>query len=52
MQKIEVSSDAVCNAIFPEHAPAILTVTTQEGKKLIKEIFVNRGSAENPLTGK
>ena len=50
MQKIEVSSSAHCSAIFPEHAPAILTIITQEGRQWIKEISLNRGSPENPLS--
>lgn len=50
MQKIEVSSSDACHLIFPEHAPAILSIIMQDGKQLIKEAFVNRGSPENPLT--
>lgn len=52
MQKIEISSSAECNAIFPDHAPAFLTINTDDGKRWVKKILVNRGSMENPLTKK
>lgn len=50
MKKTIVESDPRCDAIFPEQAPAILTVYTKDGKKQIEEIFVNRGSPEKPLS--
>ncbi len=50
MKKIKVSSNEQCNKIFPQHAPAILTVELKDGKVLKKEIFMNRGSKELPLT--
>lgn len=50
MKRMTVISDDRCDAIFPDHAPAILTITTRDGKKWIEEVFVNRGSMDNPLS--
>ena len=48
--RITVNSDKRCDAVFPDQAPAILTVTTTSGETLTQEIFVNRGSPESPLS--
>jgi 2-methylcitrate dehydratase PrpD len=50
MLRISVTSDSRCNAIFPDQAPAILSVTTKDGRRLIEEVLVNRGSPQRPLS--
>jgi len=50
MHKISVTSDARCDSIFPDQAPAILTVYAKNGSELVQEALVNRGSAECPLS--
>jgi 2-methylcitrate dehydratase PrpD len=50
MHKVSVTSDARCDSIFPDQAPAILTVYTKNESKLIQEVLINRGSAECPLS--
>lgn len=50
MSKISVGSDPRCDAIFPDQAPAILTVTRRNGERLVQEVLVNRASPEAPLS--
>jgi 2-methylcitrate dehydratase PrpD len=50
MSRITVNSDPRCDAVFPDQAPAILTLTTTAGETLTQEIFVNRGSPQAPLS--
>jgi 2-methylcitrate dehydratase PrpD len=50
MRRITVGSDPRCDAIFPDHAPAILSVTTTDGRQLVQEALTNRGSPEMPLS--
>ena len=50
MLKIAVTSDPRCDAIFPDQAPAILSVMTRDGRDLSEEVLVNRGGPERPLT--
>src|SRR5262249_52499516 len=49
MLSIAVTSDPRCDAIFPDQAPAILSVTTKGGRPLIEEVLVNRGGLDRPL---
>ena len=50
MLSISVTSDPRCDAIFPDQAPAILSVTTKDGRRLVEEVLVNRGGPERPLS--
>src|SRR5262245_8709378 len=50
MQRISVISDPRCDSIFPQQAPAILSVTTKDGRQMVKEVFINRGSPQRPLS--
>ena len=50
MSKISVGGDPRCDAIFPDQAPAILTVFKRNGERLVEETLVNRASAESPLS--
>lgn len=50
MSKISVGSDPRCDAIFRDQAPAVLTVTTRNGERLVQETLVNRGGPEAPLS--
>lgn len=46
MSRIGVKVDARCDEVFPDQAPAILTVQTTGGDILEEIVMVNRGSAE------
>jgi 2-methylcitrate dehydratase PrpD len=50
MGKITVVPDERCEAIFPTQFPAVLTVRTTSGDELVREVFVNRGGPQNPLS--
>ena len=50
MSKISVGSDPRCDAIFPDQAPAILTVVKSNGEQVSEETLVNRASPESPLS--
>ena len=50
MSRITVGSDPRCDAIFPDQAPAILTIVRRNGERLVEEILVNRGGPERPLS--
>jgi len=50
MRRISVISSARCDGVFPDQAPAILTVVTAVGEHLVEEVLVNRGSPERPLS--
>ena len=49
MSRIGVKVDARCDEVFPDQAPAILTVQTTGGDILEEIVMVNRGSAERSL---
>jgi hypothetical protein len=44
-----VVADPRCDAVFPDQAPAVLTVVTTGGDQLIEAVTVNRGGPEKPL---
>ena len=50
MRRISVISSARCDGVFPDQAPAILTVITAVGEHLVEEVLVNRGGPERPLS--
>src|SRR5262245_39986854 len=50
MQRISVTSDPRCDSIFPQQAPAILSLTTKDGRRMVEEVLINRGSPERPLS--
>lgn len=50
MAKISVGSDPRCDAIFPDHAPAILAVVKKNGEQVTEEVLINRASPELPLS--
>jgi len=50
MRRISVTSDPRCDSIFPQQAPAILSVTTKDGRRMVEEVLINRGSPERPLS--
>src|SRR5215468_7046272 len=49
MQRITVVADPRCDAVFPDQAPAVLTVVTTGGDQLIEAVMVNRGGPDKPL---
>ena len=50
MRRISVTSDPRCDSIFPQQAPAILSVTTKEETRIVEEVLINRGGPERPLS--
>jgi 2-methylcitrate dehydratase PrpD len=50
MQRVAVVADQRCDAVFPDQAPAILTVVNTAGERLIEAVMVNRGSPNRPLS--
>jgi 2-methylcitrate dehydratase PrpD len=50
MARVEVEADQRCDAIFPEHAPAIVDAVTTDGTRWHEEVLTNRGSPQRPLT--
>ena len=50
MRRISVTSDPRCDSIFPQQAPAIVSVTTKEERRIVEEVLINRGSPERPLS--
>ena len=50
MARVEVEADQRCDAIFPEHAPAIVDAVTTDGTRWHEEVLTNRGSRQRPLT--
>jgi 2-methylcitrate dehydratase PrpD len=50
MARVGVEADERCDAIFPEHAPAIVDAVTTDGMRWHEEVLTNRGSPQRPLT--
>ena len=50
MSSISVIGDPRCDAIFPDQAPAILSVTAKDGRRLVEQVLVNRGGPQHPLS--
>lgn len=50
MSKVEVVADERCTAIFPMQFPSILTVTLQDGTRIVEEALVNRGGSGRTLS--
>src|SRR5262245_17700860 len=50
MRSISVTSDPRCDSIFPQQAPAILSLTTKDGRRMVEEVLIIRGSPERPLS--
>jgi 2-methylcitrate dehydratase PrpD len=48
--KVNVVSDAECDAIFPHQFPAVLTAKLVDGTTVTEKVLVNRGGPDNPLT--
>lgn len=48
--KVQTFSDKECNEIFPYQFPAKLHIIMQDGNKFTKDILVNRGGPNNPLS--
>ncbi|MGA5135123.1 MmgE/PrpD family protein [Streptomyces olivoreticuli] len=51
MDRITVRASPECDRIFPDHAPCVLEAETSDGKLWREEVWSNRGSSQNPLTG-
>jgi len=49
MRHITIVADPRCDAVFPDQAPAVLTVVTAAGEQLSEAVMVNRGGPDRPL---
>lgn len=50
MAKVEVVPDPRCDEIFPYQFPAVLSVTTKDGREWVEEVLANRGGPKRPLS--
>lgn len=50
MAMVDVVPDERCSSIFPHQFPAILVVTTSDGRTLTEEVLANRGGPGWPLS--
>ncbi len=50
MAKIKVRSDARISSLYPEGAPARVTIRTKAGQTVSEEVIYPRGHAKNPLS--
>ncbi|WP_433533171.1 MmgE/PrpD family protein [Micromonospora sp. CA-263727] len=50
MARVEVVPDDRCDAIFPYQFPAVLRVTTRDGRVWAEEVLANRGGPQRPLS--
>ena len=50
MRRIDVVGDSDLLEIYPYQLPAVLTVTTRDGARLVSERRINRGGPELPLS--
>jgi 2-methylcitrate dehydratase PrpD len=50
MAKITVGGSEECDAIYPNQFPAILDVTTNDGRRLVEKVLENRGGPLRPLS--
>ena len=48
--KVKIHRDAALSARYPRGIPNRLTITMQDGRKLVREVEFPRGHAENPMT--
>jgi 2-methylcitrate dehydratase PrpD len=46
----EVVMDEECTRIFPNQFPAVVRVTTRDGRELEERVLTNRGGPQRPLT--
>ena len=48
--KVRCVGNAECDAIFPNQFPAVLRITTRDGRQHEHKVLANRGGPDNPLT--
>jgi 2-methylcitrate dehydratase PrpD len=48
--KVNVVSNAECDAIYPYQLPAVLTAHLKDGTSITEKVLVNRGGPQNPLS--
>jgi 2-methylcitrate dehydratase PrpD len=51
MARVEVVADDRCDAIYPDHFPAVLTAELADGSTVVEQVLTNRGTAARPLSG-
>jgi 2-methylcitrate dehydratase PrpD len=50
MSVVDVVGDPRCDEIFPHQFPAVVVVTTTDGRTLTEEVLANRGGPQRPLS--
>lgn len=50
MSTVSVVADPECDAIYPHQFPAVLTVDTVDGRRLVEKVLTNRGGPDRPLS--
>lgn len=50
MSLVSVVENERCSAIFPHQFPSVLRVRLRDGSELVREVLVNRGGPERPLS--
>ena len=50
MGVVDVVADQRCTQLFPHQFPAVVTVTTTDGRQLVEEILTTRGGPQRPLS--
>ncbi|MCX6551612.1 MAG: MmgE/PrpD family protein [Acidobacteria bacterium] len=48
--KVRVVGNADCDAVFPNQFPAVLRITTRDGRVHEARVMANRGGPQNPLS--
>lgn len=50
LERTEVIADPALNRLYPEKFPARVTVTMEDGRKLVAELMYPKGDPQNPLS--
>lgn len=50
MDKVSISADPRCDAVYPRQFPAVVTVRLDDGRSITEEVMVNRGGPGDPLS--
>lgn len=50
MAAVHVVADDDCTALYPDAFPAVVRVTTRDGRELVERKMTNRGGRDEPLT--
>lgn len=50
LRKVQVEVDDVCEREYPKHRPAVVTITMNNGEKMVERVTVPKGEPTLPLT--